>query len=192
MQAVGTVLGLQVAVHRSDGSRPVGRGLGPALEARDVLAVLRGDADAPEDLRDRALRIAAAVLEMAPSTPPGQGLALALAALKDGRAWVKFQAICEAQGGLREPTLARFRQPVLAEREAVLVGIDNRRLARLAKLAGAPRAVAARLELHVQPGARVARGDPLLTLNAEARGELDYALAYYAEHADLMQWEPFA
>ena len=47
----GDALGLQVRVVRTDGLAPVGRGIGPALEARDVLAVLRREADAPADLR---------------------------------------------------------------------------------------------------------------------------------------------
>lgn len=189
LHAVGSALGLAVHIHLSDGSGPVGRGLGPALEANDVLAVLRGDTGAPADLRDRALDVAAAVVEMAPSTPAGQGRALAVATLTGGLAWAKFQAICEAQGGLREPPRARFQQPVFADRDAALASIDNRRLARLAKLAGAPRAAAAGLEMHVQMGTQVKRGDPILTLHTEAKGEMDYALAYYAQQADLLGWE---
>jgi thymidine phosphorylase len=44
---------VRVEVHVSDGAQPVGRGIGPALEARDVLAVLQGDRAAPVDLRAR-------------------------------------------------------------------------------------------------------------------------------------------
>ena len=42
----------------TDGTQPVGRGIGPALEAKDVLAVLQNRADSPQDLRDRALLLA--------------------------------------------------------------------------------------------------------------------------------------
>src|SRR5262245_4703865 len=48
LDAVGSGLGLEVRVIYTDGSQPVGRGIGPALEAHDVLAVLRGDATAPK------------------------------------------------------------------------------------------------------------------------------------------------
>src|SRR3546814_4046220 len=51
-------LGLPVEVMITDGSQPIGRGIGPVLEARDVLAVLRNEAGAPADLRDRALLLA--------------------------------------------------------------------------------------------------------------------------------------
>ena len=52
------------------------------------------------------------------------------------------------------------------------------RLARVAKLAGAPQSAAAGLYLHTPIGTRVERGQPLFTLHAETPGELAYALAY--------------
>ncbi|HEX7438991.1 MAG TPA: thymidine phosphorylase, partial [Caldimonas sp.] len=45
LTAVGAALGLQVRVIETDGRQPVGRGIGPALEAMDVLAVLERRAD---------------------------------------------------------------------------------------------------------------------------------------------------
>lgn len=50
LQRVAGSFGLRTVLHLSDGSQPVGRGIGPALEARDVLAVLTRAADAPSDL----------------------------------------------------------------------------------------------------------------------------------------------
>jgi thymidine phosphorylase len=43
---VGSAIGLQVSLRITDGEQPVGRGIGPALEARDVLAVLQGTPEA--------------------------------------------------------------------------------------------------------------------------------------------------
>ncbi len=62
---VGRALGLQVDVVLTDGTQPVGYGIGPALEARDVLAVLRNEAAAPGDLRDRAVMLAGRIVELA-------------------------------------------------------------------------------------------------------------------------------
>jgi len=178
LEQVGTALGLQVRVMQTDGLAPVGRGIGPALEARDVLSVLRREADAPADLARRALALAAAVLEFGGAAPPGEGLALATAALQEGRAWTKFEEICEAQGGMREPAVAIYRQPVPALHTGTVIAIDNRRLARIAKLAGAPKSACAGIDLHVQLGAVVERGQPLFTLHAATPGELAYALDY--------------
>lgn len=175
---VGRALGLQVEVVLTDGTQPVGRGIGPGLEARDVLAVLRNEAEAPEELRERSLLVAGRVLEMAGLAPARRGLALARATLDDGRAWKKFQAIAEAQGGMRELVLARHHHTIAADRAGAVATIDNRRLSRIAKLAGAPRAAAAGLDLHVRAGMPVAPGQPLYTVHADSPGELAYALDY--------------
>lgn len=186
-QGVGGMVGLAVRSVVSDGSQPVGRGFGPALEAHDVLAVLRGTADAPLDLRERALRLAAEVLEWAPDVPAGTGLDLARAILDDGRAWSKFQRICAAQGGMREPPRARLTLPVLAARAGRVAEVDNRRLGRIAKFAGAPTNPAAGLVLHVRRGETVSAAQPLFTIHAGSKGELEYALAYAAREADVIR-----
>jgi thymidine phosphorylase len=185
--AVGEAMGLHVQPAVTDGRQPVGRGIGPALEARDVLAVLRGTADAPADLRERAVMLAGRVLELTPRVAAGTGTAIAGAILADGRAWRKFQAICEAQGGMREPPHARHTQAVTAVRAGVVTGIDSRRLARTAKLAGAPHDRAAGLELHVTLGRCVEAGEPLFTVHGESPGELAYALAFVRTHADIVR-----
>ncbi|MFY9269555.1 MAG: thymidine phosphorylase family protein [Candidatus Manganitrophaceae bacterium] len=189
LEEVGRAVGLNVRVVMTDGSQPVGHGIGPALEARDVLSVLHGETTAPQNLRDRALRLAGEVLELSSHVPPGQGYASAEAALEDGRAWRKFQAICEAQGGMREPPRAGYTHVVEAERQAEVVRIDNRRLARVAKLSGAPKALSAGLELHTPLGAPVEKGRPLFTVHAETPGELAYALAYIEGQPDILQIE---
>ncbi|MTV36347.1 thymidine phosphorylase family protein [Duganella radicis] len=179
-RGVGEALGIAVDVMLSDGSQPVGRGIGPALEARDALAVLRGAADAPADLRQRAIQLAARLLELGGKAAPGHGLSLAASTLDSGAAWRKLRAICTAQGGMREPPRADYTQVVAALHGGRLIAIDNRRLARLAKLAGAPKAPAAGLELHRPLGSQLEAGEPLLTLHAESPGELAYAAAYAA------------
>ncbi len=46
---VGEQLGLYIECTVSDGTQPIGRGIGPALEARDVLQVLHCEPLAPQD-----------------------------------------------------------------------------------------------------------------------------------------------
>jgi thymidine phosphorylase len=184
LEQVGHALGLQVRVVQTEGLAPVGRGIGPALEARDVLSVLRRESQAPADLAHRAMALTGDILEFGGAAPPGGGLALATAVLEDGRAWAKFQEICEAQGGLREPPVAAYRQPLRAPRSGTVIAIDNRRLARIAKLAGAPKAPSAGIDMHVQLGAVVEHGEPLFTLHAATPGELAYALEYATTQAE--------
>lgn len=178
MRLVGDALGISVRTALTDGSQPVGCGIGPALEAWDVLQVLTNEQGAPDDLRQRALTLAAAVLEMGAAAPAGEGLALARSVLDSGAAWEKFQGICDAQGGMREPPRARHTHVVQALHSGTIVAIDNRRLALAAKLAGAPKAAAAGIAYHAPLGSVVSAGEALFTLHAESPGELAYALAY--------------
>jgi thymidine phosphorylase len=186
LAGVADAFGLHTRVVVSDGVQPVGRGIGPALEARDVLSVLQCAPDAPDDLRQKAIALAAALLELAGTAPPGRGEAMAAQALDSGRAWAKFQRICEAQGGMREPPTSHQRRPLPAERAGRVQAIDNRRIARLAKLAGAPDDKAAGVDLHVTLGESVGAGQPLCTVHAESPGELAYASDYAAANRDII------
>jgi thymidine phosphorylase len=182
-----SAFGIKTAIVLSDGTQPVGRGIGPALEARDVLGVLQQAEGAPADLRDRACHLAGALLELGGRAALGQGLAMASETIDDGRAWAKFQRICDAQGGMRVPPTAPERHPLLARLEGRVRAIDNRKLAKLAKLAGAPGSKAAGVELHVRLGDAVSRGQPLCTLHSETAGELQYALDYAVANENIIE-----
>jgi thymidine phosphorylase len=165
----------------------VGRGIGPALEARDVLAVLQNSQNAPEDLKQRALLLAGSLLEIAGLATHGEGESRAESILISGKAWEKFHAICEAQGGYREPETAPFTHEITAEHPGTVSAIDNRRLAKIAKLAGAPHDATAGLTLHTVLDTRIETGQPLITIHAEARGTLKYALEYVQSQSNILE-----
>lgn len=183
---IGAVLGIGIRTVMTDGTQPVGRGIGPALEAREVLAVLQNAPGAPADLRDRALLLAGEVLELGGAAAPGEGLAKASQILSRGEAWSKFQRICEAQGGMRSPPVADHTHVVEAGCAGRFIQIDNRRIAKVAKLAGAPDDRAAGVELHVRLGEDVMNGQPLYTIHADSPGQLGYALGYATANPDLV------
>jgi len=189
LELVAAKFGLATRIMITDGAQPVGRGVGPALEARDILAVLENRPDAPDDLRQRAIALAAALLELAGAAEADQGLMMARQSLDSGAAWIKFQAICEAQGGLRSPPIARQTCPVIARYSGRVAEFDNRRLGRVAKLAGAPGAPAAGIELHVRLGELVESGQPLYTIHADSEGELNYAREFAFGNGDIIRIE---
>jgi thymidine phosphorylase len=186
LRDVAAGLGLATSILMTDGSQPVGGGIGPALEARGVLAVLERRADAAADLRERSLQLAGALLELG-GLAAGDGYEMARRTLDEGRALRKFEAICQAQGGRRVPPEAAHRHAIEAFNDGTVTAIDNRLLSRTAKLAGAPRAAAAGLELHVRQGDVVSHGQPLYTVHAATRGELEYALAYCRHHPNAVE-----
>ncbi|MEH6625871.1 MAG: thymidine phosphorylase family protein [Motiliproteus sp.] len=183
---VAKELGLKIRIMISDGSQPVGRGIGPALEAWDILAVLQNQQGAPQDLKNRAAEIAGALLEMGDKAAPGQGFNEALALIDSGKAWNKFKAICEAQGGLKQPPVAPYRYNMVALEDGIVSVINNRLLAQIAKLAGAPADPAAGIVIYAKLGDEVKQRETLLTIHAESPGELDYAVAYLKEHSQLI------
>jgi thymidine phosphorylase len=173
----------------TNGIQPIGRGIGPALEARDVLEVLQRTTTAPQDLRDRALTIAGHILEFSPQIKEGTGKLVATEILDSGRAWKKFQAICAAQGGMREPKIAKYKEIVSASSTGQITAFNNREIAKIATLAGAPNDPAAGIDLHVSLSDSVRKGQPLFTIHAESKGGLDYALSVLTQINDLITIE---
>lgn len=187
MEVVGERIGLKVRTVITDGSQPIGRGIGPALEAKDVLAVLRNEDRAPVDLKEKALVLAGHILELSGEIAEGQGKMKAEEILSSGQAWNKFKSICNAQGGLKEPGTSTEFEVIKATKPGMLHSIDNRKLSRVAKLAGAPHDKTAGVHLEVQCGEHIEEGQPLFTLHAESKGELHYSLEYVSKHDDIFE-----
>jgi thymidine phosphorylase len=188
-KAVGRELGFQIEVVITDGTQPVGRGIGPALEAMDVLAVLRNQPDAPSDLKDRALTLSVELLKLSGKYDLGEATTIARTVLENGSAYKKFISICETQGGFREPNLAPFKYDVFSKKSGKISFIDNRKLARIAKLAGAPKSPSAGVTFFAPLNKHVQKGDLLFSIYAESTGELAYANAYLETLNDLIQIE---
>jgi len=189
-ESVCQEFGIKLHISFSNGLQPIGRGIGPALEAKDILAVLRCEKNAPQDLRDKSLTLAGQVLEFSPRVLPGTGKQLATTLLDSGQAWKKFQAICQAQGGMFEPPTAFHQHVVTASISGHVRSIDNRRLARVAKLAGAPRSKAAGVELLTPLGSIIEKDQPLFIIHAETAGELRYTVDYFEQEHTIIQLEP--
>lgn len=188
-KAVGEALGFVMEIVITDGTQPVGIGIGPSLEARDVIAVLRNAPNAPADLRERALMLSATLLKLSGKYTPGQELSIAKELLENGSAYTKFIRICEAQGGFKEPVLAPFKYDVFSKKTGTVSYIDNRKLARIAKLAGAPKCASAGVAFFSPLNKFVEQGDLLFTIYAESVGELAYATSYLESLTDLIHIE---
>ncbi|MBU6373935.1 MAG: thymidine phosphorylase family protein [Alphaproteobacteria bacterium] len=175
-------MNLDVRVMITDAVQPIGRGIGPALEARDVLSVLNQAPDAPRDLREKALTLAAEVLEFDPELPGGAGRARAEALLSSGAARTTFERMLEAQGP--PPRLVRvgeLAKDVAAPRDGIITAMDCFRIARIARLAGAPTDPGAGLDLLKRIGDTVRAGEPLYRLHAEDPSEFALASAAIEE-----------
>ncbi len=185
-ETVGKHLGITTKVMITDGAQPIGRGIGPVLEAIDILKILRNEPDAPVDLKERALLLAGTLLELSGKVARGMGLETASDLLVSGKAYSKFKAICKAQGRFTEPRMAPYSHEVHAENSGILIRMDNRKIAKLAKLSGAPENKAAGVQLNVHLGNTIQKGQLLYTIYTEAKGELKYAMDYFKGHKDIL------
>ncbi|TAL03248.1 MAG: thymidine phosphorylase family protein [Rhodospirillaceae bacterium] len=173
---VGGALGLHMTVIITDGSQPVGRGIGPVLEARDVMSVLRNEPGAPQDLKERAILLAGHILDFDPALRGGEGQVTARRILADGRALACMERIMTAQGPPPHPaTLGHLVKNIEATASGTVVAIDCFRLARIARLAGAPTSKGAGIDLLKKVGDAVKRGEPMYRIHAAV--ETDYSFA---------------
>jgi thymidine phosphorylase len=169
-------LNLQLDAVITDGHQPIGRGIGPVLEARDVMQVLRNEPEAPADLRDKALRLAGRVIEFDTDVRGGDGWRIARDILESGRALAQMDAIIDAQGRRRERIgVGALTHEVASPADGMVSAIDNLRLARVARMAGAPQVRGAGVDLLAKVGDKVLRGQPLYRLHAQYEADLGFA-----------------
>ncbi|MCX8197590.1 MAG: AMP phosphorylase [Candidatus Micrarchaeota archaeon] len=185
--SIGKRLGMKIEVLVTDGSEPIGKGVGPALECIDVLSVLNNTG--PWDLREKSCRLAGELLEMAGKVPKGRGFSAAQSILSSGKALAKFREIVELQGGKKNVKIgdvpaAAYKHKVVAQSQGRIFHIDNKMLSKVARAAGAPNDKAAGVLLCCERGDSVKKGDVLFEIHSNSETKLDFAIKA------LEGWEP--
>lgn len=173
---VATHLGITVDIVLTNGSQPIGRGIGPVLEARDVMQVLRGDPNAPADLRERSIFLAGRVLDFSPELKGGEGQKRAAELLDSGEALAAMERLIQAQGKQAiDYQVGHLHHLVAAPRAGAVAAIDCHQIARIARLAGAPMEKGAGIDLLCKVGDRVTVGQPLYRIHATSDTGLGFA-----------------
>lgn len=187
-RAVAEQIGLRLEVVVTEARGPIGWGIGPRLEALDVLSVLRREAGAPLDLREKSLYLAARLLEIAGVVAPSSGYRAAQQALDSGAAERVFTRIVAAQGARDLPPQAPYRQIVAAPADGRIREIDCWEIARVAKRAGAPANPAAGVKLLRTVGDVIAKGEPLFEIHAQSEAQLEFGRAYAEAHPEIVRF----
>ena len=187
---VGLALGIKVHTVKTLGTQPLGCGIGPVLEAKDILSVLRNDKNLPVDLKNKAILLAGNLLEIGGKSAARQGEKLARELLENGSALKKFMAICEAQGGFKEPTTSSITKDICARHAGFVTQVDNRSLAKVAKLAGAPSFQSSGIEFFSKIGSYVEKGQVLYRIHSDSMGSLDYSFNYANSIPNLIEIIP--
>ncbi len=176
--AVGRRLGLRVRGLLTDMSSPIGKTIGNALETREAIEVLRGEG--PADTLELTLALGTEMLRAAGiERRPQRARQRLEQALASGAGAERLERMIAQHGGdprvVAAPSrlpAARARRAVLAPRAGYVSGIDPLALGQLAVHMGAGRSRADQsvdprvgIELCVERGSRVERGEPLALLH---------------------------
>lgn len=181
----GKKFGLILKCVLTKGSEPIGNGMGPLLEIRDAIKVLKREKDFPRDLEDKALYLAGEIIELAMKVKNGEGKEIARKALESGEAFKKFKEIIEAQEG-KVPTveeinkrLGKYKKDIIIEKNARIKFIDNKKMNLLARIAGSPMDKGSGIFLQVHTGTKLKKGQKLMTFYSDSQVRLKSALELY-------------
>jgi len=189
-ERLGRKLGIKMCTSITEERQPIGNGIGPVLEARDVLWVLQNDPCQPLDLRKKSLRLAGQLLEFAGGAKKGEGLRKATKLLNSGAAHTSFDNIVKGQGGrLKTPGELRpgaYKFNVRSPKTGRVKSIDNMEISRIARFAGCPRDKRAGVYLYKHVGDRIKKGDLLFTIYAHSKRYLQSAVSSWKERGGIL------
>jgi len=180
--------GIKVTCDINEILEPAGRGIGPILEARDVLYVLEQKTDRPLRLEAKSLRLAGKLMDLcykeknAPTGGNKNGEDEAKKILESGAALKKFQEIVKAQGGIHKISsdtlsLANNRFDFRSSASGKIKDINNHNLNTVAKILGAPNDKKAGIYLLKKLDHSVSKNEPIFTLYSDDKYRLKEAEA---------------
>ena len=188
---LGRSFNLKLDVVLTDGSEPIGNGVGPFLEIKDILKILKREADRPLDLEEKSVFLSGKLLELAGKCKKGNGIQLAQEILDSGKAFRKFEEIIKAQKGslknLDKIKKARFGFDIEAKKKGKVVHLDNKLVNKLARAAGCPEDKAAGIYIHKKKGEVVGRGDKILSVYSVSKEKLKYAKRFYENNKKIVR-----
>lgn len=171
---------IKIKVIMTQTEDPVGMGVGPALEARDVLRVLQQKDNYPADLANKAIHLAGEMLELCGKAKKGHGATMAWRALESGAAWKKMKEIIKAQGGKSDINpddivLGAHKRYYNADNSGLITFTDNKAINTIARILGAPKDKLAGIYLNKEYNDHVKKGERLFTLYARTQMRLKLA-----------------
>jgi len=162
-----------------------GRGVGPVLEAKDVLQVLERKKERSLALEAKALRLSGKLLDICLADQTKKisqtGEELAKEILYSGKAHAKMREIIKVQGGDPdiESTKLRagmYQKEVVARKSGRVTSIDNRQISIICRILGCPTDKRAGLYTNRRLEDQVDKNDILYTLYSSDKWRLEEAV----------------
>ena len=182
---LGKKFGIHVVTDINEIRQNAGRGIGPMLEARDVLQVLEQSPERPLALEAKALRLSGKLLDLCfasqkkTSTLNGEDVAREM--LTSGKAMQKMREIIKIQGGDPDRDRKSLRPgkevfEVRAKRKGRVVGINNKEISIICRILGCPTDKLSGMYLNTRLEDQVDRNDILCTLYCTDKWRLKEAV----------------
>ncbi len=170
---IGKKLNMRIEVMISNGSQPIGDGIGPNLEAKDVLKILRRE-NGPKDLEKKSILIADKLFKLTGTKASAKEI------LESGSAYKKMKEIIKLQGGKSsikpsELELAKYSYNFKANKKGKIMEIDNKKITKSARIAGAPGDKEAGIYLYKHAKDKVNKNKKILTIYSNSKDKLKYA-----------------
>jgi len=168
----------KVVISKSFG--PIGKGIGPNLEMRDVMRVLQQKENRPLDLENKAVKLSGCLLEMTGVVKKGEGEKMAKTNLKNGLAFKKMVDIIRAQNGdenldSEDIKIGEYFYEIKANKNGIVKSINNASIVELCSLLGTPKLKGSGIYLNKNVGEKYMKGDVVFTLYSESEQRLNLA-----------------
>ncbi len=165
----------------TDGSQPIGKGVGPVLEIKDVVSVLQQKKARTIDLEKKSLKLSGLLLEIAGKAKKGEGRKKAKKILNSGKAFKQFKKIIKAQGGdlnFKKLKPGKFSHNILANKKGKISHMDNKKINLLARILGCPADKKAGIYLYKNKDEEIKKREKILTLYSQSEEKLKQAIKY--------------
>ncbi len=171
---VGKRMGMNIVAASTFAHQPIGRAVGPALEAREAVENLMNPTEV--DLVQKATGLAGLLISKIEGISFIKGRDIAFDALQSGKAYRKFIEIANAQGpkelNPRRIKTGEFSIDIKSKKSGYVNYISNHAIVTLGKTSGAPFDKGAGIYLHKKLGERVSKGEVLFTVYSSHKEKL--------------------
>jgi putative thymidine phosphorylase len=179
---LGKKFGMHIIVDINEPKQPSGNGIGPYLEAIDVMKVLEQTKDRPMELEERSISLASQLLDLCYKTKniPLSGITEAKRILTNGKALDKFREILKAQYGNPDITSTKMKMKstpfeILSLESGKIVSVNISRINSVAKILGAPSDIYAGIYMNKRLNDNVKKNESLMSLYSSNEHKLQEA-----------------
>lgn len=180
---VGRRFGMKMRTEITEAKEPIGRGIGPLLQTREVLRILEQHSLRSLDLENKALLLAASLVDLTGYAKGGKALQVVTEQLRLGKALKKMKEIIKAQNGKDnykltsdDLILGSASFDYLSKKDGMVLDIDMKLLNNVARTLGCPLENGAGIYLNKKLGDKVKKDELVFTLYSESKHRLKDAL----------------